>query len=249
MSSPESGVELFLRRVERGGALSARARDAFLALKPRQEDHANYRDIVREGDPTRGCCLITQGFVSRYKTLPNGGRQINSFHFAGEMVDLQSALLMVADHGIRSHAPTITLVYDSSDVLSLAADEPEWGRALWFDTLVDAAVFREWMLNVGRRPALSRIAHLLLELAWRSHKIGLSDGRTFTMPVTQVDLADATGLSPVHTNRSLQRLRETGLIRTYGRTVVIEERGELMALANFDETYLHPEGPRKPFAA
>lgn len=249
MSVSEVGVQSFLHRMNRRAPLSDHARDTFLALPARRETYATYRDIVREGDATKGCCLVAEGFVSRYKTLPNGGRQINSFHFAGEMVDLQSALLLIADHGIRTHVPTAVLVYDSTDILALSEEYPEWGRALWFDTLVDAAVFREWMLNVGRRSAISRVAHLLLELAWRSQELGLSDGRTFIMPVTQVDLADATGLSAVHTNRSLQRLRADGLIRTYGRKVVIEERAQMVSLSNFHEMYLHPEGPRLPVAA
>lgn len=203
LSVSEIGVERFLRRIEDRAPLSDIARTAFFALRPRAEKYANYRDIVREGEPTRGCCLLAEGFVSRYKTLPSGGRQINSFHYGGEMVDLQSALLLVSDHGIRAHVATTVLVYETDDILKLTTDYPEWGRALWFDTLVDAAIFREWMLNVGRRPAVSRIAHLLLELAWRSHQAGVSDGRTFAMPVTQLDVADATGLSAVHTNRSI----------------------------------------------
>jgi CRP-like cAMP-binding protein len=183
--------------------------------------------------------------VSRYKTFPNGERQINSFHLPGDKVDLQSALLLVAAHAIRTHAPSTIVTFDCQDVIKLAEDYPEWGRAFWFDTMVDSAVFREWMLNVGRRTAVSRIAHLLLEFAWRLKFIGESDGTKFVLPVTQADLADAAGLSAVHTNRSLQRLREDKLIRTYGRTVIIEQPADLARLASFDPRYMHPEGPRE----
>ena len=249
MSDTDPGVKLFLRKVEGRHPLSDEARQAFLSLPYKRHSVALYRDVVREGKRSFTCCLMSEGVVSRYKTLPNGGRQINSFHIPGDMIDLQSALMLVADHGIRTHTPTVVLDFDCFDILQLSSDYAEWGRALWFDTMVDSSIFREWMLNVGRRPAVSRVAHLLLEFAHRLHSIGESDGFKFTLPVTQIDLADAAGLSSVHTNRSLQRLREDGLIRTYGKTVVIEKRQELARLATFESTYLEPEGPRMPLLA
>lgn len=244
MSEYHGAIQLFLKRIEGRRPLSQEARDAFLALEARTDRFDTYRDIVSEGARTTRCCLIAEGCASRYKTLPNGGRQINSFHFPGDMVDLQSGLMVVADHGIRTHSPTTILWYECNDILRLAADFPEWSRALWFDTLVEAAIFREWTVNVGRRSAAERTAHLLLEIAWRLEEIGESDGRTFKMPVTQVDLSDAVGLSPVHTNRTLQKLRESGMIRTYGKTIVIENREAMVRQAAFDDRYLHPEGPR-----
>jgi len=118
------------------------------------------------------------------------------------------------------------------------------GRAFWFDSLVDAAIFGEWTLNVGRRGARERVAHLLLEFAHRLHSVGLSDGKAFVLPVTQADLADATGLSPVHVNRSLKALRVEGLIRMVGKSITIDEPDALERLADFNDLYLHPEGPR-----
>lgn len=245
MSEANAAIELYLRKVEGRHPLPTKARQALHDLPRKRQTYEIYRDIVREGEHTTRCCLVETGFVSRYKTLPDGGRQINSFHAAGEMVDLQSSLLLVADHGIRTHAPTSILTFDCQDMLRLAHEWPEWGRAFWFDTMVDSSIFREWMLNVGRRSAVSRVAHLVLEFAWKLKAIGESDGTKFTLPVTQADLADAAGLSAVHTNRSMQKLREDGLIRTYGKTVVIEDEPQLMRLASFNPRYLHPEGPRK----
>ena len=237
-------LQLYVDRIEARSSLSTPAREAFLQLPARREEYDIYHSIVHEDDSTDTCCLMVSGCVSRYKTLPNGQRQINSFHFGGEMVDLQAALLLVADHGIRTHSPCTVLRIDCNALLALSVDYPEWSRAFWFDTLVDAAIFREWMLNVGRRIAVGRVGHLLLEIAYKLVKAGLSDGRAFTMPVTQSDLADAVGLSSVHTNRSLQELRERGLISTIGRKFVIEDRPGLEKLSSFDPSYLHPEGPR-----
>lgn len=245
MSEGRSAIGLYLNKVEARRSMPEGARQAIFALRHNRHSYETYRDIVREGDRPTRCCLLESGFVSRYKTLPGGGRQINSFHIPGDMIDLQSSLLLVADHGIRTHSPSTIVTFDAQDVLALAEEWPAWGRAFWFDTMVDASIFREWTLNVGRRSAVPRIAHLLLEVAARLESIGRSDGRKFTLPVTQADLADAVGLSAVHTNRSLQKLREDGLIRSYGRTVVLEDVEALKGIASFTSRYLHPEGPRQ----
>lgn len=245
MPDREKPLSRYLARLSARSTISPVAMNAFLAIDCQSESFETYRDLVRENEPTKSCCLIASGLVSRYKTLRNGGRQIVSFHLAGEMVDLQSSLMRVSDHGIRAHTPVTVLRIRFGEILRLAEDFPELGRALWFDTLVDAAIFREWMLNVGRRTGRERVAHLLLEFAYRMKEAGLSDGGEFVLPVTQADLADAVGMSPVHVNRSLQWLRSTGLIRTQGRTVTIVDRDKLVALADFHDTYLHPEGPRE----
>ena len=244
MFDPKGALQLYLDKIETRRGLAPIARQMFLALPYQIEEFDIYRDIVSEGGRTDRCCLMITGCVSRYKTLVSGGRQINSFHFAGDMVDLQSSLVVIADHGIRTHSPCTVARIECRHIIELAAEFPEWSRAFWFDTLVDAAIFREWTLNVGRRSAVERVAHLLLEIVHRLVSIGQSDGTKFYMPVTQADLSDAVGLSPVHTNRSLQHLRETGLIRTHGRNFVIEDGKGLWKLAGFDPAYLHPEGPR-----
>lgn len=226
--------------------LSDAAQKAFLGLKANRVSFAIYRDIVREGEPTSRCCFVEKGLVSRYKTLRNGGRQIVSFHLDGDLIDLQSSLLKVADHGIRTHTPSVVLTVSCNDVLQLAADFPELALAFWFETLVDGAIFREWTLNVGRRSARERTSHLLLEFAYRLKAIGLSDGREFVLPVTLADFADAVGLSTVHVNRSFQALRADALIRTFNKTIVIEDPDRLIREADFRADYLHPEGPRSP---
>lgn len=235
----------YLSKIESRRALSDRARKAFLALPLQQQSYEIYRDILKEGDRPTRCCLIVEGVVSRYKVLKNGSRQINSFHFAGDMVDLHAGLLTIADSSIRTHTPTTIITIDCESILDLAAKYPEWARAFWFDTLVDSSIFREWTLNIGRRTAAARVAHLLLEIAARLEQIGQSDGRTFFLPITQSDLADAVGLSAVHTNRSFQQLRQSGAIRTNGRNVVIEDYPAMAFEASFDPVYLHPEGPRR----
>ena len=248
MSRYNADISPFLTKILSRSEVSPAAHAAMLALRGHRETYETYRDIVREGDRTDRCCLILSGMVSRYKTLRNGGRQIVSFHVAGDMVDLQSCLMLIADHSIRCHTPVQVVTFAHNDILNLAEDFPDLGRAFWFDTLIDAAIFREWTLNVGRRSGVERIAHLILELAYKLKRIGQTDGHQFILPVTQVDIADAVGMSPVHVNRSLQALRAKKLIQTQGRTMTILDYKALANLAGFDPLYLHPEGPRHPIA-
>lgn len=201
-SSATSPLALYVAKLERRAPLPAEARDALLTLPFRLRTLEAYRDIIREGDRPTHCCLVVTGLVSRYKTLRNGSRQILSFHLPGDMVDLQSALVVIADHGVRAHVPSEVALVEHAAILELAAKLPELGRALWFDTLIDGAVFREWMVNVGRRTALQRTAHLLLELHYRMGEIGAADGDSFPLPLSQADLSDALGISPVHLNRT-----------------------------------------------
>jgi CRP-like cAMP-binding protein len=249
MSPRTADITPFLTKIDSRSEISRGARAALLALTGHRETYDTYRDIVREGERTDRCCLILSGLVSRYKTLRSGGRQIVSFHVAGDMVDVQSCLMMIADHGIRCHTPVEVVTFAHSDILNLVEGYPDLGRAFWFDTLVDAAILREWTLNVGRRSGVERIAHLIMELGYRLQTIGQSDGHQFVLPVTQADIADAVGISPVHVNRSLQTLRAKKLIQTKGRVMTILDEQALSALAGFDPLYMHPEGPRQLMAA
>ena len=224
--------------------LSAQAKNALLSVPHRAETFDAHREIVAEGERGDHCWIVTKGLLSRYRSLRNGGRQIVSFHIAGDAVSLPASLLQVADHTIRSHGVASVVRVAARDLLQVASDFPELARAFWFDTLVDGAIFAEWIVNVGRRDARERVGHLLLELAYRLNAVGLGDAKTFALPVTQTDLADATGLSPVHVNRSLRALREQGLISMVGRTVTIEKYDALARETDFSEVYLHPEGPR-----
>lgn len=154
------------------------------------------------------------------------------------------ALLLVANHTLRTHEPCVVINVESVDVLRLAETFPEVGRAFWFDTLVDASIFREWSLNIGRRTARERTAHLLMEMGYRLADARLGDRGDFAFPITQVDLSDALGLTAVHVNRSLRWLRTQGLIETLRGRMVIPDWDALADYCAFRPLYLHPEGPR-----
>jgi len=195
--------------------------------------------MVREGERTTDCSVILRGFAFRQKLLRDGSRQIISIHIPTEFVDLQNGLLLVADHNVKCINGAEAATIPREALLSLAIERPEVLRAIWIDTLIDASVFREWVVNVGRRDSRARIAHLLCELALRLRSIGLVHDDRFDFPLTQEQLADATGLTAVHTNRTLQSLRKDGLIQLTGRSLTVLDWDRLCKVAEFDELYLH----------
>jgi len=229
----------FLAKLERRAPLSAATREAFLALPATVVNVPANRDIAREGGAPGPAFFIKSGVVSRYKTLRNGSRQTLSFNISGDLTGLHHALVAMVDNGIRTHVDSEIITVDTADMLKLAATHFELARAFWLDALAEAARVREWVVNIGRRDARSRTAHLLLELATLHDSAGLADNMRFHFPVTQNDLADALGLTSVHLNRVLQWLRRAGLIRTQERLIIIEDRKALTTLSGFDDGYLH----------
>lgn len=197
------------------------------------------QDIARDHDRPSQCCLILEGYAFRYKMLDEGKRQILSFHIPGDLPDLQSIHLRVMDHSLATLGPCRVAFVPHEAIRPFLHAHPRIADALWRDTLIDAAIFREWVANIGRRQAYGRIAHLLCELFMRIKAIGLTDTNSFDMPVTQEQLADATGLSAVHVSRTLTDLRDNGLISTPKGRVLIKEWDALQEAAGFDPTYLH----------
>ncbi len=176
--------------------------------------------------------------VCRYRTMQDGQRQIMSFHFPGDILDLSGLLLGRLDHDIGTLTPVEVAPIAHATVLGWIEHHPGLGRLLWQDTLVDAAVFREWVVNISRRPALARTAHLLCEVVTRLQAVGLKD-QAFGLPITAIELADATGLSVVHVNRVLQELRAKKLVESRGRILAVLDWDGLRHAAAFDPDYLH----------
>jgi CRP-like cAMP-binding protein len=168
----------------------------------------------------------------------NGKRQILSIHIPGEVPDLLSLHLHVMDHDLTALSDATAGFIPHDALRGLTADRPRVAAALWRETLVDASIFREWIV-VSRSPAACRIAHLVTELANRLKAVGLSAGENFQLPMTQVDLADALGLTPVHVNRVMQELRKGGLLDFRRNVVTLNDAPKLRELADFDELYLH----------
>jgi len=196
--------------------------------------------IVREREATTHSCLMLSGFAIRHKIVAGGERQIVAIHMKGDMVDLQNSFLTVADHSVQVLTDSEVALIPRDAIRTLAFDRPAVGMAMWFDTLVDASVFREWIANVGRRDARTRIAHLLCEVALRLKVAGLGKANDYELPMTQDQLADTTGLTSVHVNRMLKALAADKLItRRNGRSVTIGDWRKLANAGDFDRNYLH----------
>ena len=195
--------------------------------------------IVREGDRPFACCLLIEGFVCRYKFTDEGKRQIFSFHTPGDIPDLQSFHLKRMDHSLGTLTRCKVAFIPHDSIANLTRRCPRVGDVLWRDTLIDAAVFREWMIGIGRRSAYTRIAHVLCEVFVRLKAVGLTDGDQCEWPITQAEIGDALGLSTVHVNRSLQELRGDGLIELGGGSLRILDWNGLKKAGEFDPTYLH----------
>jgi CRP-like cAMP-binding protein len=197
--------------------------------------------LVREGQDVTDCALLLSGYAYRQKIISNGSRQIISIHIPTEFVDLQNAVLGVADHSVQSLNHCEAAIIPKRALVELQETRPAIRMAMWIETLIDSSIFREWVVNVGRRSSRARISHLLCELAVRLEKIGEGQDGTFEFPLTQEQLADATGMTPVHTNRTLQALRKEGLIQLTGRSLQILDWRRLRDAGDFDQTYLHQQ--------
>ena len=228
-----------LRKLESIADLTPEEQQALLDLPMRVQPIEADQDIVREGDRPSRCCLVLRGFVCRYKMTAAGKRQIMAFHISGDIPDLQSLHLTVLDHSLGTITPCEVGFIRHEDVHALIRRYPRLGGLLWRDTLIDAAIFREWMVGIGQREAYGRIAHLLCEMMTKLKAVGLADGVTCELPITQAEIGDALGLSTVHVNRVLQALRGNDLITLQGGTLTVLDWGGLTNAGEFDPAYLH----------
>jgi CRP-like cAMP-binding protein len=199
------------------------------------------QDIVREGDCPSRSCLLLSGFACTYKMTAHGKRQIVSFNLPGDVPDLQSLHLKVLDNSIGTISPCRVGFITHEALQDICTRYPRVAAAFWRETLIDAAIFREWVLNVGRRDAFSRMAHVLCELLTRLRAVGLADDHTCDLPITQGEFADAIGVTPVHVNRVFQQMRADGLIELKGSRLNILDWERLKQAGEFDPTYLHLE--------
>ena len=197
------------------------------------------QDIVRAGDPADRCAIILEGLAFGHKLTGDGQRQILCLHLAGDMPDLQSLRLGRTDTGVGAVTGCRVAYVPYVALRTLCSRRPSLMEVLWRETLFQAAILREWLLNVGRREALARIAHLMCEVVLRHQAAGLTSDYSCSFPFTQTSLADALGLSAVHVNRTVQRLRADGLIEWEHRHLTVLDWERLRALADFHPAYLH----------
>src|SRR3954471_3320355 len=236
-------IDRLIRKLESITSLSEDERRAIRNLPLTLREFRADQDIVSEGDRPWQCCLVLEGLLYRYKVLPDGTRQILSFHVPGDIPDLQSLHLSVMDHALAPVAAAKVALIPHDPLRGLCHSQPRVADIFWRDTLIDAAIFREWIVNVGGREAYGRIAHVICEVFLKLNAVGLATGNSFEFPVTQSKMGDSTGLSTVHVNRSLMALRADRLITLERGRCTIDNWEGLKQAAMFDPTYLHLQGP------
>jgi CRP-like cAMP-binding protein len=230
---------MLIRRLRSDTHLTDEDAAAVAALPVSVREVAPDTPIVREGDRPSQCCLIVKGFACRSKVSETGRRQILSFHVPGDIPDLQSLFLRVMDHDLVTVSAATLGFIGHPELSMLIQSRPAVARALWRETLIDAAIFREWIVNLGARAAPARMAHLLAELRERLKAVGLVANDEFHFPVTQSELADALGLTPVHVNRVLQSFRAEGVLDVRNNLVRLTDPERVVADGGFDPAYLH----------
>jgi CRP-like cAMP-binding protein len=230
-----------IRKLESVFTLTDDERQALETLPMQLAVLKDDQDIVREGDRPSRSCVILSGFTATYKITGVGKRQIVSFGIAGDIPDLQSLHLKVLDISIGTLTPCRVGFITHEDLRDLCTRFPRLAAAFWRETLIEGAIFREWVLNVGRREAYNRIAHVFCELLVRLRAVGLVEDHACNLPITQGEFADAMGITPVHVNRVLQAMRADGLIELSGDRLNIPDWEKLKQVGEFDPTYLHLE--------
>src|SRR3954447_3772462 len=242
LSMPENqqhALAPMVRQLSTREDLSEADRDAIFALPftVRKVQAGQY--LVWDGDKPQNSCLLLSGFAYRHKIAGNGGRQIVSIHMRGDIVDLQNSLLGTADHNVQMLTAGEIAMIPVEAMRELAFRYPAVGMAMWYETLVEGSIFREWVLNIGRRDARTRIAHLLCELALRMERAGLGEHVNYELPITQEQLADSVALTSVHVNRTLMKLEADGLITRNRRMITVVDWRKMMTEADFEPRYLH----------
>jgi CRP-like cAMP-binding protein len=232
-------VHRLLLKLRARDDVSEREEQVLRAAVSGTEEYQAGRTMVRAGAPLSHSMLVVEGLVARFKDLSDGQRQIQEIHVAGDFTDLHGFLLKRLEHNVGALTRVRVALAPHDAIKRITEEEPHLTRLLWFSTLIDSAIQREKILSVGRRPALARLAHLLCELRVRLELVGLAEDGDFALPITQLDLGDATGLTSVHVNRTLKRLRDDRLVTFRGGQVTIHDWPRLQKVAEFDTGFLY----------
>jgi CRP-like cAMP-binding protein len=241
MALPPAPARFLVLKLESITDLTRAETQALLDLPMRVQDIRADQDIVREGDRPSQCCLLVEGFACRYKLTNKGKRQIFAFHTPGDIPDSLSLQLKTMDHSLGTNTPCTVGFIPHEHMRELFRQHPRLTDVFWRDTLIDAAIFREWMIGIGRKSAKARLAHLLCEMFMRLKAVGKEADNTVPLPLTQSEVGDALGLSTVHINRTLQDLRGEDLVEWDNGVLKVLDWKALAQAGEFDATYLHQD--------
>ncbi|MEP9359976.1 Crp/Fnr family transcriptional regulator [Sphingomonas sp. KR3-1] len=238
VQSQDTALQLFVDRLSSRSILTEDEKKAVLGLQGQLRRVAAHIDFVRLGEHVQHSCLIVDGLVGRFGQNKDGERQTTCLYIPGDMADLPSVVSPKAGWGLAALTHSTVLCLSHASLRRVAAKHSGLAEAFWRDCVADGSIFSEWVVNVGRRDALSRLAHLLCEMAIRSQRAGQGDRLSFPLPATQGDLGDATGLTAVHVNRTLRELRTRSIATMRAGIVTIHDWDQLVSVGDFDDGFL-----------
>lgn len=239
MSTAAPDLRVLTTRLQRVHGLSDGDRSALERLPMRTTIVPAGRNIAWSGEPADRCAVVLHGMAFAYKVTGEGGRQIVGLHLAGDLPDLQGLRSRTSDANVAAVTDCHVGYLTHGALIEMCSSRPSLADVLWREMWAQVAILREWLLNLGRREARVRVAHLLCEVVARHRMAGLAATDGCSFPFTQAMMADALGLSTVHVNRVVQRLRQDGLITWDGRHLAVHGWERLQTLADFDPAYLN----------
>ena len=234
----QAGIEAFARKLARRDDLSNAELEALKGIRGRVRDIPAHHDIITLRAHVEVSCLLLHGLCGRYSAFRDGPRQFTEINVPGDFIDLHGFVMKQLDHGVMAFSECRVLEVPHAELRSLTDAYPHLTRLLWLETVIDAAVHRQWLLSMGRQIGPARLGRLLCELYVRLETVGLAYDRRMDLPMTQQQVGEALGFSAVHTNRTIQALREGGFLTWRDQQVDIHDWEGLVALSEFDSTYL-----------
>src|ERR1700733_6351761 len=239
------GMEHLPKRLAWTEPLHEGEKERLIGLTSDVRSFAPRDEIVPADKPVNFSTVLLEGLACREKILASGQRQITAFHLSGDFCDLHTYMLKTIPDSVKAITPCRVAMVPHNRLDAITSESPRIAHLLWKSTLIDAAIYRRWLACIGRQSALSRLCHLFCEFYFRLRVIGLTDGLTCPLPATHTDLADAMGLSLVHTNKTCAQIKKQGLATLANRVLTIHNWDRLREIAEFDPHYLHLEAPVK----
>jgi CRP-like cAMP-binding protein len=231
--------DILIRKLKEHTRLSREDVAILSGLSAVERSFAANEDIVRQGDRPNMSVIVISGMVARYHTRPGGMRQYLSFHIAGDMPDAQALFIDRMDHAVCAVGGASVALVPHREIMRMFEGRPSAGYALWRETLIDAAIFREAITNNSSRPVRARLAHFFCEQYYRARAAAVADGNTCRLPISQIQIGETVGISVVTANRALQALRRTGAMEFSGGTLRVRDWDKLCTIGEFDPSYLH----------
>jgi CRP-like cAMP-binding protein len=231
--------DIVARKLKEHSQLDAGDLAALRTLTSLSQSLAPNEDFIRQGDKPEASAVVMRGMVARYHMLRGGKRQYLSFHIAGDMPDAQTLFIERMDHAVCAIGGADVALIPHSEIVELFERRPAVGFAIWRETLIDAAIFREAITNNSSRPMQTRMAHLFCELYYRARAAGLAKPGSCYVPLNQAQIGDSLGMSIVTVNRTVQALRKTGAMEFRNAELTVRDWKQLVELGDFDPSYLH----------